>query len=294
MDSPSSAKILVLVNPISGKGEGTRAASRLGEIFQRLGLEADVRLLSGPGRAADLIEKDGPSYSAVVAVGGDGTVNETARAAYSSHLDRPLGLIPLGLSNCLARHLNLPWDLEDAARVIAAGKTRPVDLAVVSGGVVTSFLGVGFDAEVVKRVAGARQGPVRDRDYVKAAVSAFISSGRSGLRVTVDGRPIEGRYYQVILSAIENYAHYFSMAGGRGLSAYLFRGGGRLGLLRTLSRLVPHLDLVRAADVVLPVNEALEVRSEGGSGYYQCDGEYGGVLPMAAEIRPGALRFYVP
>jgi diacylglycerol kinase family enzyme len=287
-------KILVLVNPISGRGAGRIAAEALPRIFEELDVAARVELIPGPGGADEIVKRAGGEFEAVVAVGGDGTVGEVAGAVFLHGLAKPVGLIPLGLSNCLARHLNLPFDMKRAAAVAARGNTSRIDLAFVDGKTVLSFLGAGFDASVVDKVARARKGAVSDGRYVGAAIRTAFREQWAQLEVEIDGRLVEGTWYQAIASAVTNYAHYFSLPRRKGFQVYLFKGTGIVDASRTLARSGLGRDLAKAADVSLPVGERLVIRAKKGGGFYQYDGEAGGPLPVDCRIEPQALDFLAP
>ncbi|MEW5723616.1 MAG: diacylglycerol kinase family protein [Thermodesulfobacteriota bacterium] len=288
-------RILVLVNPISGRGEGGRSAGRLGRAFQDLGVRAEVVFLPGPGGAGEIIAAGLTGYEAVVAVGGDGTVSEVAGAVFASGFDLPLGLIPLGLSNCLARHLGLPFRMEKAAKVIVRGRLKKVDLALAGDRTVLSFLGAGFDAAVVDRTARRRRGTIRNIDYLRAAAEVLL--GREEwpvLSLEVDGRRVEGLFFQIILSALSNYARFFRTPGTEGHQVYLFRGRGPSSLLKSLLKTGLDRNLDRVCDLTLPVKKSLRIEAVKGEGLYQFDGEIGGRLPVECRVHPGALVFFVP
>jgi len=286
--------LLVLINPISGRGEGRRVAQRIRHIFHQEGLTAEVMLLSAPGEASSLIAQQAAGHAAVVAVGGDGTMNEVAAAMYHQAIRRPLGLIPLGLSNCLARHWGHPLVLTDAIRVIKQGRTQSIPLAIVRDRVVLAFLGAGLDAAIARRVALKRQGTVRDWDYVKAAAVTMVNHEWTGISVEVDGRLIPGRFFQILLSPITNYAHFFSFPEGPGFRIYLFRDRGHISLIHVLPRLGRSRDLSRVCDRMIPVHERLRIWSDQAPVYLQMDGEAGGSLPVECEIKPNALELFVP
>ncbi|MBU2551534.1 MAG: hypothetical protein KKB20_24195, partial [Proteobacteria bacterium] len=286
--------VLVLVNPISGRGRGAQAVEPLIRAFRGQGLEARVELLPGPDAARDLVERLAGPYGAVVAVGGDGTINDVAAALLEAGGGRPLGLIPLGLSNCLARHLGLPWDMNRAAAVIAAGRTVRLDAGRVGRRVVVSFLGAGLDGAVVDRVARARKGGIRDRDYVKAAAVVLLGRRPGQMHVIVDGIPVQGRFYQVILSQVTNYAHYFPLPQEPGFRAYMFAGTGRAALPRTLLKSGPARRIGRAADVVRTIRREIEIHADEGPAFFQIDGEAGGRLPAICRVEPGAIEVFAP
>ena len=124
-------ELALLTNPTAGKGKGARTAAMA---LPRL-LEAgyDVRSLAGrsPEEALDLARQcvaDG--IEALVVCGGDGMVHLGVQAVAGT--DTPLGIIPAGTGNDVARYLDLPRsDPALAADVVARGKERTIDLARV-------------------------------------------------------------------------------------------------------------------------------------------------------------------
>ena len=294
MSNASGHKILILVNPISGRGQGRVLAGRLGILFEKNGLQAEIVLLPGPGQAREIMAKAETAYSAIVAVGGDGTINEIAEACYQEGRHKVMGLIPLGLSNCLARHYGLPFDPEKAVEVIAAGKKSPLDLAVINSRVAHSFVGAGFDAAIVHKVGAQRRGPVTNRAYARAAFQVFREKDWAELSVSVDGRPVQGTYFQAILCSVANYAHFFSVSAANGFVLLLFRDGGAVGLLRVLLKMGPKRDLNRACDLALPVATNVTITSQRPNDRYQIDGELGGALPLNCSIHRGALEIIRP
>lgn len=95
----------------------------------------------------------GKGYDIVVAVGGDGTVNEVASALVGS--DTALGIVPLGSGNGLARHLGIPSQPRAAVKAIMAGQPIRIDAAAINGRPFFCTAGIGFDAQVATDYANA-------------------------------------------------------------------------------------------------------------------------------------------
>ncbi|MBW2092575.1 MAG: hypothetical protein JRI34_10710 [Deltaproteobacteria bacterium] len=288
---PDSA--LVLVNPVSGRAQGAQAMGRVERAFRRCGVQASVVLISEPDAISREVEQKAPEMSAVVAVGGDGTISQVAKAIISAGGDWPLGLIPLGFGNCLARSFGLPLDIESAAEVIARGRARALDIAWVRDRPVVYALGAGFDADVLIRVDKARTGGVRLRDYLKGVWSAFCHYDWPWIEVEVDGRPLKNRYSQVILSPVHVYAVFFKLISGPGIRVYLFRSRPPKALYY-LPAMGLGRNLARAADLCLEVKHSLKMTAAINSVPLQIDGEIGGFLPATCEIKPAALKIFVP
>lgn len=111
-------KLMLIINPISGTGDKSGLAQLAGDRLKSAGMELDIRLTTCKGNATSMayeaVEK---GYDGVIAAGGDGTINETAIALCNSGL--PLGIIPCGSGNGLARHFGIQVDAEHAIDIIA-------------------------------------------------------------------------------------------------------------------------------------------------------------------------------
>jgi len=285
--------VLVLVNPVAGRGQLHMNMGDVERAFQRCGVKAKMVLLSDPDMALKAVETQAREMSAVVAVGGDGTANLAAKAILSAGGDWPLGLIPLGFGNCLARSLGLPLDVDAAVDVVARGCVRTLDLAWVRERPVVYTLGAGFDADIITRVSEARVGGVWMGDYLKAFWNSFWHYDWPEIEVEVDNRLLEGRYAQVILSAVQVYAVFFKLRPSAGFQAYLFRKPQPKDLYNFLVRGLSS-DLTRAADLSVPVKSSLRMTSAPTPVPMQIDGEVGGFLPVTCDIKPDALKVLVP
>ncbi|MBW1708338.1 MAG: hypothetical protein JRG97_00105 [Deltaproteobacteria bacterium] len=293
MNSQTFDSALVLVSPSSGHGEGYRAVPRVERAFRQNGIEARVVLISSPEIVSREIETQAPEASVVVAAGGDGTVNLVARAILLAGQGKPLGLIPFGFGNCLARSLGVPLDIESAVDVIARGQFKTIDIAWTQDRPVMFALSSGFDAEVARKVSEARIGGVSMRDYLRAIWSSVVHYDWPEIKVEVDGRLLKDHYSQVILSPVNNYAIFFQLKSGPGVRVYLFRDHLPRAL-RYFLLMGPTRNLASASDLSLQVKSSLKMTATQACAPSQIDGEFSGFLPVACEIRPGALQILTP
>lgn len=165
--------MLFIVNPISGKGRKQKILQRL------LAKGYKVVFTEYAGHAEKLAKESDEDI--VVAVGGDGTVNEVARGVIGT--GKALGIIPCGSGDGLARHLGLSHNIEKAIKTIENGKCENMDAAEVNGRLFFSVCGVGFDAVVSERFAKCgkrglvnyiKQGLKTWRDYIPNIYSIEI------------------------------------------------------------------------------------------------------------------------
>jgi YegS/Rv2252/BmrU family lipid kinase len=144
-------KVLFIINPKAGITPKIEALLRLqvGLLFGN-GSEKSIVFTKYPHNATELAKTavaDG--YDIIVAGGGDGTINEVATALYGTGV--PMGILPFGSGNGLARHLKIPLNLIQATRVIARGKTQFIDTVLINDRFFTSIAGIGYDAVVAEK-----------------------------------------------------------------------------------------------------------------------------------------------
>ncbi|RYG60695.1 MAG: lipid kinase [Alphaproteobacteria bacterium] len=141
-------RALVILN--GNARQGAAMADKVEEALTARGIGfLPVRLKKGVDASA-LIDLHAKDVDRVIVGGGDGTLNAAARGLMASGL--PLGILPLGTANDLARTLGIPNDLEAAIDVIAAGKTRAIDVGEVNGSPFFNVASVGFSAELAKNL----------------------------------------------------------------------------------------------------------------------------------------------
>ncbi len=136
-----------IVNPASGRGKGLSIGRELEERLQYLDLDYQVVYTKAPGHAIRLAAKAVDSFECIVAVGGDGTLNEVVNGMAESK--SKLGLLPVGSGNDFARAVSLETKLDRALNTLLRGQSRAVDLGKANGRYFHNGLGVGFDAHVV-------------------------------------------------------------------------------------------------------------------------------------------------
>ncbi len=139
--------VLFLINPISGNGKKEKIAEEIKQHFPRGEYDAKVLVTKFPGDATQIARQYlHKGFTNFVVVGGDGTVNETARALV--HSDAKLGIVPVGSGNGLARHLKIPLKISKSLDVIKRGKSRIIDYGRLNEQFFFCTAGVGFDAHI--------------------------------------------------------------------------------------------------------------------------------------------------
>ncbi len=152
-----------------------------------------------PGRGqTDKALADGADL--VLAFGGDGTVR--ACATQLAGTDVPLGLVPVGTGNLLARNLGVPLDLQEAVGVVAGGFRRRIDLMELDGEPYTVMGGSGFDAAVFEETSEALKAKVGWPAYVVAGLRALRQVRPMDVEVVADGRAERVRAVGVLVGNV--------------------------------------------------------------------------------------------
>lgn len=185
--------VAVIINPRAGGSRARRIAPAermaLAErVGRRAGLDVRPAVTESPGHGVELARRAlAEGASLVVAWGGDGTVNEVATVLAGSPV--PLGIVPAGSGNGLARELGLSRDPEAALATAFTAPERRLDAGVLGGRIFVNVGGLGFDARVAARFneAGGRRGLV---DYLRLTVRELWRYRPVHYRIEHDG----GRY----------------------------------------------------------------------------------------------------
>ena len=153
-------KAVFIINLISGTSDKAAIPGLINQYLDKTQFEYEIAVTQYAGHASEIATKakdDG--VDVVVAVGGDGTVNEVARAIV--HSNTALGIIPCGSGNGLARHLLLPLNVRKAIDVINRGEVRQLDYGIINDYPFFCTCGMGFDAFVSMKFAEAgKRGPI--------------------------------------------------------------------------------------------------------------------------------------
>ncbi len=165
-------KIMFIINPKSGTGRYKRVPEIIASYLDTERFEYEIRYTERRGHATEMAaEAVADNFYMVVVSGGDGTVNEVVGALAGS--ETVLGIFPTGSGNGLAHHLHLPFNVEQAVRLLNKGHEELVDTISVNGQYYASIAGVGYDAFVAEKYTGVkRRGLI---PYLRLAIGNYFS-----------------------------------------------------------------------------------------------------------------------
>lgn len=194
--------VLFIVNPISGTADKKHIVELIPKYMDSTRFLCSVSYTSHRGHAAELAaEAASRGVDIVVAVGGDGTVNEVARSLV--HTKTALGIIPCGSGNGLARHLYIPMNPEGAIQVLADCHIRSLDYGLINGTPFFCTCGVGFDAFVSSKFAqSGRRGLL---SYIENTLKEGLKYQPDTYEIEIDG---EKKQFKAFLIACANASQY--------------------------------------------------------------------------------------
>jgi diacylglycerol kinase (ATP) len=279
--------IIVILNPAAR----SERARNVWEQIQSLP-GANVRPTEKPGDARRLAREAAEAGArAVVAAGGDGTINDVVNGLAGS--GTALGILPVGTMNVFAAELGLPNDLNEAWEVIEAGYTRSIDLAQANDHYFVQLAGIGFDAQVVERTSWNFKKNFGPLSYL---VSAAQIAAQKPPRIVVEreGRISEGsfvligngRYYGAPIKVFKDAKLDDGL-----LDIVILKNLGYLELARFLTGVFTGTH-TESEDIEYFQAPVVSVRSEEDVPV-EVDGELMGKLPVEFRIAPPKLRVVV-
>ncbi len=296
---------LIVVNPIAGGGRAAAAAPALVKALADRGVQTKI-ITTSPMDQDDALDQAILDSEAIIAMGGDGTLNRVARPIVLKKQREArspaVAFVPFGTGNVAARAFRLPRNFSDVADLVALGTVRPIDVGVVSrnGMAVAVFLlwlGAGLDGALIHRVAAHRpreQGLRLILRYMIETPRTFMTYRFPA--VTLQSERTHGEFAGVILAnigplGIGNITRDADPSDGK-VDIIAARPRSRpswllSGLLVGLNRsdLCWNVCRSRETDVRLTAKEPVPV---------QIDGEPFGPLPLTVEMKPAALHLLSP
>ncbi len=288
----------VLINRgASNAGDGEQ---RLAAALGKAGIDGKIELLEAEQLVCRVGKLVAAGMKLVIIGGGDGTVSAAAGAAADSQT--ALGILPMGTLNHLARDLGIPFELDEAAAVIAAGRMRRIDVAELNGKTFVNNSAIGlYPLMVVDREAQRKRlGRSKRVAMLVASARTLVRFHHHRLTLTVNGNDKEVVETPLLFVGNNDYRLAMPAAGrrekldGGHLSVLVMAGKGRAAMiaavLRALVGRARAEDLERIADV-----ETLRVTGRRSHYSVAMDGETLKLAPpLDYRIRKRALRVIAP
>lgn len=158
---------VIILNPFARNGRAGKQRALLAAALQRVGLSFEIWQTEGPGHGVELAQRAAEAGAAVVAAGGDGTIQEVSRGVIENGSAVPLGVIPMGTGNDFVKMLGMPKSVDATAQALAKAVPRAVDYGLAHwweegerrSRPFMNAMGAGFDAAVARRAASLKYLP---------------------------------------------------------------------------------------------------------------------------------------
>lgn len=187
-------KIAFIINPISGTHNKNNLPDLIHNELDNNQFESEIVFTQRRGHGRELsAEFVSKNFDAVVAVGGDGTVNEVARGLI--HTNTALGIIPVGSGNGLARHLSVPLNSKQAIHQLNHSEIIGMDYGLVNDQPFFCTCGTGFDAYVSTEFAKSKNRGVMT--YIEKMITGYFNYKSQNYRLVGDGIDLKDKAFVI-------------------------------------------------------------------------------------------------
>jgi diacylglycerol kinase (ATP) len=289
----AGTRALFIVNRHSRSGGGDLSAAL--RSLEGHGFEVHSRPVDRPTEIPEVIRGEADEVDMVILAGGDGTMNAAADVLVECQL--PLGIVPTGTANDLARTLGIPLAIPDAIDVIIEGHLRAIDLGRVNGKHFFNVASLGLSAELIRHHTNERKRRWWIFAYVFSVIDAYRTTRPFRALVRCNGRTLRLRAIQI---AVGNGRHY---GGGMTVSEHAAIDDEQLDIyvIKTVSfwgliALFPKLrwgrlqeseavSVMRGSEIEIRTRKPMPINT---------DGEVTRRTPARFEVVPKALAVFVP
>ena len=286
-------RALVLLNP--GARQGTAGVEAQLARLERRGFRLTRESVTDPDGIPERIRRHQGQADLVIVGGGDGTMSAALPGLLEAGL--PLGILPLGTANNLARTLRIPAKLDAASDVIAAGRTRRIDVGRVNERAFLTTASMGLSVRITGELTGEakkRWGPLA---YVVTALGSLRNPGDLHAEISYDGKVLTGKAVQIVVGNGRYYGSGLAVAedaridDGR-LDLYVIRPQPRWRMI-LLAPALKQGRQGRKRDVLALSAREFRITTREPQDI-DVDGEIGAVTPARFTVMEGALEVFAP
>lgn len=288
--------ICFIINPVAGTGKWKGIEESIQKYLDP-SFTPEIHYTKYHGHATIIAEDATENCSVIIAVGGDGIVNEVAAGMMSTSAG--IGIIPAGSGNAVANHFTIPHGHKEAIECINKMHFSTVDTALINDIPFLAIAGTGFDAEVAEMFAGSKKRGFFS--YIYLSAKKYFTYKPSEYDITVDGKLYHKKAFLISVANGNQYGNNayiapdastkdglldicivkpFSLLAAVPLMWRLFR--------RTLNR-SPYVEIIRGKNIVIRKANAIEKLC------MHYDGEPGGIVDaIKIAVQPRSLRIITP
>ncbi len=276
MTSDNQLKLFLIINKFAGNGENRKHKIEKAILWlQSNAGNVEFAYTNHPGHATELAANAAAQgFDIVVAVGGDGTVNEVAQGLIGT--STTMGILPIGSGNGLARELGIPMNILKGVKTLIEGKVRQIDVCRINNQRFLCTAGIGFDAQVADKMSKARsRGFLR---YIRLTINESMKFKPLRVKMNVDGIWVDKKVFLVTFANARQFGNNAWIAPNANISDGLidvivvnpfnkiWLPVFGIGLFTRLIPKLPFVDCYRAKQIEMELAE---------TGIYHFDGEPG-------------------
>lgn len=287
-------KVLFIINKFSGAGYLPALESAIMDVGRENMMECDIQFTEGPGHATTLAERAViTGFEKVVAVGGDGTVNEVAKALLNSGVK--MGIIPKGSGNGLARHLGIPVNINQALKCLFNSQVIAMDTFRLNGKLSVNVSGIGFDGYIANLFGSDKKRGLQG--YTKLVMHEFLRFPEFQASISAGENRLERKAFVIAIANSSQYGNNAKIAPAASVCDEILN-------ISILKKIPPYrLDFIYSffsgtidqsaycetlsvRDAIIQLNEPMA---------YHIDGEYAGTADrFIIEMAPRSLQVLAP
>ncbi|MHA7117390.1 diacylglycerol/lipid kinase family protein [Aerococcus viridans] len=298
------SKVMLIINPSSGKGAGKEIQSDLEKALYTSFDDVETKFTEGEGDAKNWArEASGEGYEAVVVVGGDGTVNEGISGIAETDSTIKFGFVPLGTANDLARALGISLKPQEAAKDLANFKTRKIDIAKINDQYFCNVAAIGSIPTAVMETSSEEKSKFGFFAYVRDSMRAVLKDDQYTYKLVLDDdEEIEISTKVLVIALTNSVGSFENMIAGAtpddGLLHIMTLKDENL--LAELPGMLQELNggYISEANNMITYNVkkvAISVINEDADEVkVNIDGEVGPALPIDIEVLPSHVEVMVP
>lgn len=196
--------ILFIINPIAGGGKAKSLISQIEKTMDKYNRNYDILFTKEPKEAIKIAKQNVDNYEIIVAVGGDGTINEVAKGIISVGRGI-LGIVPGGTGNDMAKSLGISMDPEKSLEMLNRGFKREIDIGKVNNSSFLNITSVGLDAEVIENHNKFKNRIKGVAVYILSAIYTLFNFKDKDLEIEIDGKLLKE---EIMLFAVGNGKYY--------------------------------------------------------------------------------------
>lgn len=293
-------KARIIYNPTSGREAFKKHLPEVLEKFEIAGFETSCHATTSEGDATNAArEAVSRGFDIVVAVGGDGTLNEVV-AGVSEFEKRPkIGLIPMGTTNDFARAVRIPRDINSAVDIILQGDSIPVDVGLANDRHFINIAGGGRITELTYEVPSKLKTVIGQLAYYLKGIEMLPSIKPTKMRIEYDGQVFDDEAMMFLIGLTNSVGGFEKLAPDSRIndgyfSVFILKKCNIAEFIRLVTLAVrgehlkdPHLIHVKAKEVKVYSDEDSEIQ-------LNLDGEYGGDSPAVFKNLKRHIELFVP